>query len=71
MISSNCKSVIFIIIIKHNNVSKDHGGNEKDVTTKQGLRQNLSQFVILIMVNALVAQWSNENIKPYTLKGAF
>jgi MFS family permease len=29
-------------------------GNDKDVTIKQGLRQNLSQFVILIVVNAFV-----------------
>jgi len=35
-------------------VSKDNGGNDKDVTIKQGLRQNLSQFVILIVVNAFV-----------------
>jgi MFS family permease len=33
--------------------SKD-SGNDKDVTIKQGLRQNLSQFVILIVVNAFV-----------------
>ena len=30
------------------------GGNDKDVTIKQGLRQNLGQFVILIVVNAFV-----------------
>jgi len=30
-------------------------GNDKDVTIKQGLRQNLSQFVILIVVNAFVS----------------
>jgi MFS family permease len=35
-------------------VSKDSGGNDKDLTIKQGLRQNLSQFVILIVVNAFV-----------------
>jgi MFS family permease len=35
-------------------VSNDSGGNDKDVTIKQGLRQNLSQFVILIVVNAFV-----------------
>lgn len=35
-------------------VGKDNGGNDKDVTIKQGLRQNLSQFVILIVVNAFV-----------------
>ena len=35
-------------------VSKDNGGDDKDVTIKQGLRQNLSQFVILIVVNAFV-----------------
>jgi MFS family permease len=29
-------------------------GNDKKVTIKQGLRQNLSQFVILIVVNAFV-----------------
>jgi MFS family permease len=29
-------------------------GNDKDVTIKQGLGQNLSQFVILIVVNAFV-----------------
>jgi MFS family permease len=34
-------------------VSKDTG-KDKDVTIKQGLRQNLSQFVILIVVNAFV-----------------
>ena len=28
--------------------------NDKKVTIKQGLRQNLSQFVILIVVNAFV-----------------
>jgi MFS family permease len=33
--------------------SKD-SGNDKDVTIKQGLRQNLSQFIILIVVNAFV-----------------
>jgi MFS family permease len=33
--------------------SKD-SGNDKDVTIKQGLQQNLSQFVILIVVNAFV-----------------
>jgi MFS family permease len=33
--------------------SKD-SGNDKDVTIKQGLRQNLSQFVILIVVNTFV-----------------
>jgi MFS family permease len=33
--------------------SKD-SGNDKDVTINQGLRQNLSQFVILIVVNAFV-----------------
>jgi MFS family permease len=33
--------------------SKD-SGNDKDVTIKQGLLQNLSQFVILIVVNAFV-----------------
>lgn len=31
-----------------------NGGNDKKVTIKQGLRQNLSQFVILIVVNAFV-----------------
>jgi hypothetical protein len=35
-------------------IGKDNGGNDKDVTIKQGLRQNLSQFVILIVVNAFV-----------------
>ena len=35
-------------------VGKDNGGNDKDVTIKQGLLQNLSQFVILIVVNAFV-----------------
>jgi MFS family permease len=36
-------------------VRKDNNsGNDKDVTIKQGLRQNLSQFVILIVVNAFV-----------------
>lgn len=35
-------------------VGKDNGVNDKDVTIKQGLRQNLSQFVILIVVNAFV-----------------
>lgn len=30
------------------------GGNDKGVTIKQGLRQNLGQFVILIIVNAFV-----------------
>jgi MFS family permease len=30
------------------------GGNDKDMTIKQGLRQNLSQFVILIVINAFV-----------------
>jgi MFS family permease len=35
-------------------VSKDSDGNDKDLTIKQGLRQNLSQFVILIVVNAFV-----------------
>jgi MFS family permease len=34
-------------------IGKD-SGNDKDVTIKQGLRQNLSQFVILIVVNAFV-----------------
>jgi hypothetical protein len=34
-------------------IGKD-SGNDKDVTIKQGLRQNLSQFVILIAVNAFV-----------------
>jgi MFS family permease len=34
-------------------VSKDTG-KDKDVTIKQGLRHNLSQFVILIVVNAFV-----------------
>jgi hypothetical protein len=29
-------------------------GNDKGVTIKQGLRQNLSQFVILVIVNAFV-----------------
>jgi MFS family permease len=41
--------------LKGSRVSKDNnGGNDKDVTIKQGLRQNLSQFVILILVNAFV-----------------
>jgi MFS family permease len=40
--------------LKGNRVSKDNGGNDKDVTIKQGLRQNLGQFVILIVVNAFV-----------------
>lgn len=40
--------------MKGSRVSKDNGGNDKDVTIKQGLRQNLSQFVILIVVNAFV-----------------
>ena len=42
--------------MKGNRVSKDNnnGGKDKDVTVKQGLRQNLSQFVILIVVNAFV-----------------
>jgi MFS family permease len=40
--------------LKGSRVSKDNGGNDKDVTIKQGLRQNLSQFVILIVVNAFV-----------------
>jgi MFS family permease len=36
-------------------VRKDNNSrNDKDVTIKQGLRQNLSQFVILIVVNAFV-----------------
>ena len=34
-------------------IGKDNG-KDKDVTIKQGLRQNLSQFVILIVVNAFV-----------------
>jgi MFS family permease len=34
-------------------IGKD-SGNDKDVTINQGLRQNLSQFVILIIVNAFV-----------------
>jgi MFS family permease len=40
--------------LKGSRASKDNGGNDKDVTIKQGLRQNLSQFVILIVVNAFV-----------------
>jgi MFS family permease len=31
-----------------------YGGNDKGVAVKQGLRQNLGQFVILIIVNAFV-----------------
>jgi MFS family permease len=40
--------------LKGSRVSKDNSGNDKDLTIKQGLRQNLSQFVILIVVNAFV-----------------
>ncbi len=41
--------------MKGSRVSKDNNdGNDKDMTIKQGLRQNLSQFVILIVVNAFV-----------------
>jgi MFS family permease len=41
--------------LKGNKASRDNnGGKDKDVTIKQGLRQNLSQFVILIVVNAFV-----------------
>jgi len=34
--------------------SGKHSGNDKDGTIKQGLRQNLGQFVILVVVNAFV-----------------
>lgn len=35
-------------------MTDDYGGNDKNLTIKQGLRQNLGQFVILIVVNAFV-----------------
>ena len=40
--------------MKGSRVRKGNDGNDKDVTIKQGLRQNLTQFVILIVVNAFV-----------------
>jgi MFS family permease len=42
--------------LKDNRARKDNNrdGNDRDVTIKQGLQQNLSQFVILIVVNAFV-----------------
>jgi MFS family permease len=40
--------------LKGSRVRKGNDGNDKDATIKQGLRQNLTQFVILIVVNAFV-----------------